>query len=84
MCKDDLVSQPMKVTQLYTFEGLKRKECDSAKFGEIVAITGFGDNELKIGATICDVGQPDPIPYVPIDEPTLQFSVSVNNSPNNG
>ena len=73
-CKNDKVSSPVKVTKIYQFEGLVRQESESAQFGDIVAITGIGDN-LTIGTTICDVGKPLPVQYVDIDEPTISLFV---------
>ena len=80
VCKDGGVSGAIKVTKLYQFEGLTRTEVDSATFGDIVALTGF-EKEIEIGSTICEIGKPDPVPYVAIDEPTLSIYISVNNSP---
>ncbi len=80
VCKDKDVSRPLTVTKLYQYEGLDRVESDKAEYGDIIAITGFED-ELTIGSTICDVEHPAPVPYVDIDEPTLEINFSVNNSP---
>ena len=82
-CKNDEVGRSIKITKIYQFEGLDRVESESAKFGDIVAITGF-ENELTIGTTICDVDKPSPVKYVDIDEPTISIFVSVNKSPFSG
>jgi len=82
-CKDDTVSKPTKITKIYTFKGLERIEAQEAQFGDIVALTGFNE-PLSIGATLCEVGYPEPLPYVKVDEPTLSMYVSVNDSPFNG
>ncbi len=82
-CKDDKVSQPMKITKLFAFEGLKKIEINEASFGDIVAMTGFS-NDVSIGTTLCDVARPLPYPYVNIDEPTVAVYFSVNDSPFNG
>lgn len=82
-CKADAISKPTKITKIYTFHGLEKKETKSAHFGEIVAVTGFVD-PLTIGTTLCQVDQPHPFPYVSIDEPTMSVFVSVNDSPFNG
>jgi len=82
-CKDDTVSKPTRVTKIYTFIGLERCEVAEASYGDIVAVTGFTE-PLSIGTTICEVGHPDPRPYVKIDEPTLSIYISVNDSPFNG
>ncbi|MCF7799698.1 translational GTPase TypA [Candidatus Babeliales bacterium] len=82
-CKDNKVSNPTKITKLYQFEGLAKKEVEAARFGDIVAVAGF-EGEVTIGTTICDVDKPKPLSYVAIDEPTLSVYFSVNNSPFSG
>lgn len=82
-CKDDTVSKTMKVTKLYTFQGLHRIETQKVEFGDIIAMTGFTE-PVTIGTTICEVGHPLPYPYVMIDEPTLSMYFSVNDSPFTG
>lgn len=79
-CKDDVVGKPTKVTKLYQFQGTERVEVESAKFGDIVAIAGM-EEDLVIGSTICDAEHPEPLPYIPIDEPTLSIYMGVNTSP---
>ena len=54
---------------LYEFDGLKRVPCESARVGDIVAVSGF--DELFIGDTICDPAMAEPLPFVKIDEPTV-------------
>ena len=68
-----------KINRLYTFEGLRRIEAETAGFGDIVAIAGLG--EIEIGDTVCDVEAPEPLSFVNIDEPTITMTFSVNNSP---
>jgi GTP-binding protein len=82
-CKDDTISKPTKITKIYTFRGLERIESAEAKFGDIIALTGFND-PLTIGMTLCEIGHPEPLPYVTVDEPTLSMFISVNDSPFNG
>lgn len=79
VCKKDGKTQQGKISRLYTFEGLKRAETLEASLGDIVAVSGFG--EINIGETICDVDAPEPLPFVNIDEPTINMTFSVNNSP---
>ncbi len=83
LCKDDHVSRPTKITKMFTFEGLGKKEVQEAHYGDIVAVTGF-DQQPQLGATICKADNPFPHAYVKIDEPTLSMFFSVNNSPFNG
>lgn len=68
-----------KISRLYTYEGLKRMEVKDAAMGDIVAITGL--DEVNIGDTIADPDQPEALPSIKIDEPTLSMIFSVNNSP---
>jgi GTP-binding protein len=79
-CKNEFVGNPVKIIKMYVFSGVRRVEVPAVDFGEIIAIAGV-DEDITIGTTICDVGKPDPIPYVEIDEPTLAIEFSVNNSP---
>lgn len=83
VCKNDVVSKPMKFTKLYGFEGLKKIDMESAGCGDIVAVAGF-TQDVTIGSTLCTPGNPQPIKYVDIDEPTLSVYFSVNDSPFNG
>jgi GTP-binding protein len=68
-----------KITRLYGFEGLRRHEIDSAEAGDIVALAGIPD--LFIGDTVCEMGNPLPLPPISIDEPTVSMFFMVNNSP---
>lgn len=79
ICKKEGNQLNARITKLYCFEGLKRVDATEAKLGDIVAVSGVGD--VTIGDTICEVGAPDPLPFVAIDEPTLNMTFSVNNSP---
>jgi len=79
ICKKDGGLQNMKVTRLYQFEGLKRVEYQQATVGDIIAVCGLED--ISIGETVCDVENPEPLPFVNIDEPTISMTFSVNDSP---
>jgi len=68
-----------RVTELAVFSGLERTEVDKAEAGEIVAVAGIPD--ISIGETIADPEQPIALAPVAIDEPTVQMTFSVNNSP---
>jgi GTP-binding protein len=68
-----------KVTDLAVFAGLERAEVERAEAGEIVAVAGLP--EIGIGETIADSEQPIALPPVTIDEPTVQMTFAVNNSP---
>ena len=73
------VSPAARLGGLMEFDGLKRVNCEEAKVGDIVAISGFGD--LSIGDTVCDVAMADPLPFVKISEPTVSMDFVVNDSP---
>ncbi|MBS4899639.1 MAG: translational GTPase TypA [Clostridiales bacterium] len=76
---DESVNKRVRITKLYTFDGLNKVDTNEASFGDIVAVSGIAD--LKIGDTICDVGAPDPLPFQKISEPTISMDFMVNNSP---
>ncbi|HSK64196.1 MAG TPA: translational GTPase TypA [Pyrinomonadaceae bacterium] len=77
--KPDRTTQKTKVSQLYVFEGLKRESVDKAGFGEIVALAGI--ENINIGDTITSVENPQPLPFIAVDEPTIAMIFGVNNSP---
>ena len=68
-----------KITKLMGFEGLKRVELEEATAGYIVAVAGFAD--AYIGETITDPNEPQALPLIKVDEPTLQMTFWVNDSP---
>ncbi len=68
-----------KISKLYTFEGLKRKEVDSAKAGDIIMTAGLPN--IYIGETICANENQEALPAITIDEPTISLNFLVNNSP---
>jgi GTP-binding protein len=77
--KPDRTTHKTKVSQLYVFEGLKRESVDKAGFGEIVALAGI--EHINIGDTITSVENPQPLPAIAVDEPTIAMIFGVNNSP---
>ena len=68
-----------KISLLYVYDGLKRKEVPSATIGDIIAITGL--DEFTIGDTLADPENPETLPTINIDEPTLSMMFMVNNGP---
>ena len=79
VCRKDGKVQNLKIGKIYTYTGLKRTEIPSADAGDIIAVVGIPD--INIGETIAAVENPEAIPFVDIDEPTLTMTFSVNNSP---
>ncbi len=77
--KLDGSAKTFRVTQLFGFFGLERREIETAKAGDIVAIAGFED--IFVGETVTPTDHLDPLPVLHIDEPTLQMTFVVNNSP---
>ncbi|MBE5805402.1 MAG: translational GTPase TypA [Clostridiales bacterium] len=78
ICKQDKTMQG-KIAKLFTYAGIKKVEVDEVKAGDIVALSGIAD--INIGDTICDINNPEKIPFVDIDEPTVSMTFSVNNGP---
>ena len=68
-----------KITKLFGFHDLGRIEIQEANAGDIVGIAGFSD--IQIGETLCDPENPQALPLIKVDEPTLQMNFSVNDSP---
>ena len=77
--KPDRSTHKTKVSQLYVFEGLKREPVERAGFGEIVALAGI--ENINIGDTITSLENPQPLPSIAVDEPTIAMIFGVNNSP---
>jgi len=80
--KKDGTTKIEKITRIYGFEGLKRIEVQDVTAGDILALAGFP--EINIGETIADSVDPQALPYVDIDQPTISMLFSVNNSPFSG
>ena len=68
-----------KIGRVYTYNGLNRVETDEAGMGDIIAFVGIDD--INIGETVADAENPEALPTISIDEPTLSMMFSVNNSP---
>lgn len=79
ICKKDGKTTNVRATKIYTFEGLKRVEVETASVGDIVCIAGL--TNIEIGETVCAPDCLEPLPFTEIDEPTLSMTFSVNNSP---
>ncbi len=77
--KPDGETRNGKITKLYTFEGVERKEVATAPAGDIVMVAGLPD--IFIGETISDSADQTPMPSIKIDEPTISLNFLVNDSP---
>jgi len=82
VAKRDGSTQKTRVKELFVFEGLDRASVDDAGTGEIVALAGFDD--INIGETITLVDNPQPLPLINVDEPTIAMIFGVNTSPFSG
>ena len=82
VCKLDGTIQKTRITQLYTFEGLKQKPVTEASAGDIIALAGI--EGIFIGETVADAEDPLPLPAIHVDEPTISMVFSVNTAPFSG
>src|SRR5712691_8574495 len=71
-----------KITAIFHFEGMKRIEIPEAHAGDIIGVTGFDD--VFIGETLTDTEERQPLPFVPIDPPTIKMQFAVNDGPLGG
>lgn len=76
---DSSINKKIKITKIYEFENLSRKEVESSSVGNIIAVTGV--EGISIGDTLCSLEDVTPLPFVKISEPTLAMNFIVNNSP---
>lgn len=79
LSKLDGTTKNFRVTKLLGFFGLEKKEIETAKAGDLIAVSGFED--IFVGETVTPSDHVDPLPILRIDEPTLQMTFLVNNSP---
>ena len=80
--KRDGSTEKKRVKELFVFEGLKREPAEKAGVGELVALAGFED--VEIGETITTIENPQPLPVINVDEPTISMVFGVNTSPFSG
>jgi GTP-binding protein len=81
-CRVDGSVERATIGQLYVTEALDRHETDEASAGEIVAIAGI--NEVTIGETLADLDDPQSLPGITVDEPSLSMLIGINTSPFSG
>ena len=79
LIKRDGTVMPAQVKQLFVFEGLGRREVRNVQCGDLCAIVGI--EKIDIGDTITDFNEPEAMPPIPIDEPTVSMTFRVNDSP---
>jgi GTP-binding protein len=78
-CRADGTIEKAKVTELYVTEALDRVEAEEAGPGEIIAVAGIP--EVTIGETLADPDDPQPLPVITVDEPSLSMTVGINTAP---
>ncbi len=79
LAKRDGTIEKSKIKELHVFEGLGRVKTDAVSSGDICALVGIDD--FEIGDTVCDFENPEPLPTIAIDEPTMSMLFSINDSP---
>ncbi len=79
LCQKDGSVVRQKIKELHTFEGMARKKVQSVKSGDICALVGI--EGFEIGDTVTDVNNPEPLPRIAIDEPTMSMTFTINDSP---
>ncbi len=79
LCKEERILSNQKFSTLYTFQGLKKIQVEEVSAGDIIAFAGV--ENISIGDTIADNENPDPLPRIEVDEPTVSMLFYVNNSP---
>ena len=79
LCKRYDIIEKSKIKQLMVFEGLGKANVDEVKCGDICAVVGI--EGFEIGDTIADIENPEPLPPIAVDEPTMSMLFMINNSP---
>jgi GTP-binding protein len=79
LMKADGSQKKVRIKELHVFEGMGKAKVDSVRCGDICAITGIED--FEIGDTIADIEQPEELPRIEVDQPTMSMLFTINNSP---
>ncbi|MCB0688441.1 MAG: translational GTPase TypA, partial [Saprospiraceae bacterium] len=79
LCKKGNVNKKVRIKELYVFEGLGRTKVKSVRSGDLCALVGVDD--FEIGDTIAAIDNPEPLPRIEVDEPTMSMLFTINNSP---
>lgn len=79
LCKKDGTIVRQRIKELHTFEGMGRKKVESVSSGDICALVGI--EGFEIGDTVADFNNPEPLPRIAIDEPTMSMTFTINDSP---
>ena len=79
ICHRDGTQERTKIKELHTFEGMGHKKTDAVDSGDICAVIGL--EKFEIGDTIADFENPEPLPPIAVDEPTMSMLFTINDSP---
>ena len=79
ICHRDGTQERTKIKELHTFEGMGHKKTDTVDSGDICAVIGL--EKFEIGDTIADFENPEPLPPIAVDEPTMSMLFTINDSP---
>jgi len=79
LCKANGVKKQVKIKELHVFEGMGKVQVKTARSGDICSIVGIED--FEIGDTLADFENPEELPRISIDEPTMSMLFTINNSP---
>ena len=79
LCKADGTTKKVRIKELHTFEGMGRTAVKKVRAGDICAITGIDD--FEIGDTVADLENPEALPRIEVDQPTMSMLFTINNSP---
>ncbi len=79
LCRKDGSTVRQRIKELHTFEGMGRKKVSEVSSGDICALVGI--EGFEIGDTIADAANPEPLPRIAIDEPTMSMTFTINDSP---
>jgi GTP-binding protein len=79
LCKADGVRKKVRIKELHVFEGMGKMQVKTARSGDICSIVGIDD--FEIGDTLADLDNPEELPRISIDEPTMSMLFTINNSP---
>ena len=79
LCKADGIRKKVRIKELHIFEGMGKEQVKTARSGDICSIVGLDD--FEIGDTLSDLENPEELPRLAIDEPTMSMLFTINNSP---
>lgn len=82
LCSEGMPARPVKLTSIFTFHGLGKRQADEVEAGDIIAVAGI--ENIGIGDTITSLENPMPLPGLKVDEPTVSMIFYVNSSPTAG